>query len=219
MKRLLKIGKLTVLLVLAATASARASVILDVSSALTAGDATQSGRLSRNAVAQTWDGDEPFPGVINVGTNYAYRTYVLNTGLTPFIQVNFDSLSANTFVSAYSGSYNPASLATNWLGDAGSSGNSFVSPGNPLGDPTYFQVVAPLGGNIVLVINQTLAGTPGLGDPFRLLVEGFTDTEFGEPPSLDPVDPGTPVPEPATLILGGSGMALMALKRRFQRAA
>ena len=203
MKAMSTIGKLVVLTLLA-TSSARATPILDVSGALALTDPTQMGRLSRNGIGQDWAGDEPFPGVINTSTVYRYHTYLVNVGITPFIQVIFDSVSPNTFVSAYDTSYAPNSAGapnfgfnTNWLGDAGVSGNDFGV------DPLFFQVIVPAGHNLVIVVNNTAAGNIGVGDPFRLLVEGFVDTEFTDP-----------VPEPATLVLAGSGLAMLALRRR-----
>src|SRR5215510_4716545 len=94
-------AKTAVLLLLAAT-SARATTILDLTSALALSDPTQLGRLSRNGVPQDWSGTEAaFPGVLNTATTYHYHTYFVGTGATPFIQISFDSDLANTFVSAY----------------------------------------------------------------------------------------------------------------------
>jgi hypothetical protein len=207
MKSIAMFAKTAVLLLLVAT-SARATSILDVSGALTLGDPTQLGRLSRNGIAQDWVGTEPFPGVINTGTSYHYHTYAVNVGITPFVQISFDSVSANTFVSAYDTAYLPDSAGapnfgfnTNWLGDAGSSGNFFGT------DPLFFQVIVPAGHNLLVVVNNTAASNVGVGDPFHLIVEGFIDSEFTDPPA---------VPEPATLLLGASGLAVIA-RSRFKR--
>jgi hypothetical protein len=207
MKSIATFAKTAVLLLLAAT-SARATSILDVSGSLALGDPTQVGRLSRNGVAQDWVGTEPYPGVINTGTPYHYHTYSVNVGITPFIQISFDSVSTNTFVSAYDTAYLPNSAGgpnfgfdTNWLGDPGLSGN-FGGV-----DPQFFQVIVPIGHQLVIVVNQTGTGTVGLGDPFNLLVEGFIDTEFTDAPA---------VPEPATLLLGASGLVMIA-RSRFKR--
>jgi hypothetical protein len=209
MKSIAILAKAAMLLLLAAT-SARATSILDVSGALTLGDPTQLGRLSRNSVAQDWVGTEPFPGVINTGVTYHYHTYTVNVGITPFIQIEADSISANTFFSAYDTAYLPDSAGapnfgfnTNWLGDAGSSGNFFGT------DPLFFQVVVPVGHNLLIVVNNTAASNLGVGDPFHLIVEGFIDSEFTDPPA-------PAVPEPATLLLGASGLAMIA-KSRFKR--
>jgi len=131
MKALSTMGRVAVLTLLA-SGPAQALVIYETDGAVDAGDPTQLGRLSRNAIPQDRTGGELFPGVINATTTYQYRFYVVNVGNTPFIQIDFDSISANTFVSAYDTSYLPDSAGppnhgfdTNWLGDAGLSGNFF----------------------------------------------------------------------------------------------
>lgn len=190
-------------IVMLTAATARAAVLLDVSSALSLSDPLQLGRLSRNGIAQDWTGVEAFPGVINPTTSYRYHTYQVNVGQTPFIQVLFDSLSADTFISAYDTSYNPNSAGApnfgfnvNWLGDAGTSANLIPA------DPLFFQVVSQVNRQLVLVISEANPANAGVGDPFRLTVEGFVDTEY------------TDVPEPASLLLAGVGIAMAARSRR-----
>ncbi|HWY44146.1 MAG TPA: PEP-CTERM sorting domain-containing protein [Candidatus Sulfotelmatobacter sp.] len=184
---------------------AAAEEIFTTTDALTAADPTQLGRLSRNGLAQDWIGSEPFPGVINPTTTYFYTAYEITvpTG-GPFLQIEVDSVSTNTFVSAYSGAYDPTNLATNWLGDAGTSGNFFGT------DPLFFQVIAP-SSTIWLVVNNTGASGIGLGDPYTLTVEAFADTEFNDPPVA--------TPEPASMLLLGTGLVgLIAVRRRRQAA-
>ena len=90
MKVISTIGRLAVLTLLA-TGSAHASVILDTSGALLLTDPTQLGRLSRNGLPQDWTGGELFPGTLNPATQYHYQTFLVNVGMTPFIQIEFDS--------------------------------------------------------------------------------------------------------------------------------
>ena len=187
---------------------ANAAVIASFTDSLTAADPTQLGRLSRNGIAQDWAGDEgPFPGVLNPASVYHYQTYVFNVGITPYIQIDVDSLFATTFVSAYTSSYapNPTALPnlgldTNWLGDPGASGDPAPS------DPRFFQVTAPINSNLVLVVNEVTPGA-GLAQPYNITVEGFIDTEFDDPPSA---------PEPSTVLLGITGLAIVCVLRRFR---
>jgi hypothetical protein len=208
MKAISTLGAALVMTLVTAS-SARATTILDVSSALTLTDPIQVGRLSRNGLPQDWSHGEAFPGVINTTTAYHYHAFLVNVGITQFVQIEADSASVNTFVAAYDTSYLPNSAGSpnfgfnvNWLGDAGFSGNLFP------GDPAFFQVLVPWNHNLLIVINNSGAGNLGVGDPFHLLVEGFIDTEFTDPP---------PVPEPATIVLGASGLALITLRSRVRR--
>jgi hypothetical protein len=191
-------------MMMSAAITARAAVILDVSSALSVTDPTQLGRLSRNGLPQDWTGGETFPGVINPTTAYRYHTYTVNVGLRPYVQVLFDSISTDLFISAYDTSYAPNSAGApnfgfnvNWLGDAGISGMFFP------GDPLFFQVLVPLNHILVLVVSETLGSNTGVGDGFHLTAEGYVDSEYNDT-----------VPEPASLLLGAAGLALAAVRRR-----
>jgi hypothetical protein len=199
------------LLLSLAGVTAPAAILFDLpSDSIFATDATMTGRLSRNGVAQDWSGDEAFPGVINTTTTYNYKTYSLNVGVDSFIQIDMDSVSANTFASAYSGFFLPDSAGlpdlgfdTNWLGDAGTSGNFFGT------DPVFFQVQVPVDGELVVVINTTAAGAAGLNQPFHLTVEGYIDSEYDDAPTT---------PEPSSALLLGSGFMLVALTAGYRKS-
>lgn len=207
-----------VMLTVALCATASATDVLNTTTALTLGDPTQSGRLSRNGLNQDWANTEPFPGVVNTATIYHYRTFVIDpftVALGHFMQVSLDHQGPNRgtlFASAYLTSYNPNSTATgnrgfdtNWLGDAGSSGNFFGT------DPTFFQVTVPLGFSLVIVISNTAAGNVGVGDQFNLLVESFSDNQYS-PASLP--DAGT-----SALLLGLGLSGLFVVQRLSVRRA
>jgi len=193
--------------VLSASLSSAATIYESGLAALKVTDPVQISRLNRSAVLSNWSAPKPFPGVVNPTVSYRYATFVLPWVLYPYIQITMDDVSGTgqTFASAYINSYAPNNTApnfglnTNYLGDAGFSGNNY--PGIPLA----FQVVVPVGGTLVLVVND--ASGAGIGQPFRLLVEGFINTEFND------------APEPATfgLILAalGTGIAL-ARKRKLR---
>lgn len=189
---------------------AQAAVIFDTgTTALVAGDPTQLGRLTRTGVASDWSTNKAFPGVTNPNTSVHYRTYLIDALSfgTPFIQIDVDDPMAAIFVSAYLDSYNPDSVAANrgldihYRGDDGSTGNPFTDPG-------FFQVTIPAGHTLVLVINDPSTNNAGLGKNFDVLVEGFTDTQFTDP-----------VPEPASILLGGAGLGCLALLRLRRKRA
>jgi hypothetical protein len=182
-------------------AMARADFLFDTVDQLVASDTTQLGRLSRNAIPQDWAGSEPFPGVINPTVSYHYKTYSINVGITPFIQIDVDSDFGTTFFSAYSNSYLPDSAGApllgfdkNWLGDAGFSGNLFP------GDPLFFNVIAPVNSNLIVVVNETLNGG-GLLSPYHLTVEGYLDSDF------------TSTPEPSSRVLLVGALSLLVVTR------
>jgi hypothetical protein len=179
-------------------------------------DPTQLGRLSRNGIPQDWVGSEPFPGVINPATSYFYQTYSVNVGADTFIQITFDDVSTSEFASAYVGAYLPNSAGspnfgfdTNWLGDAGTSGNFFGV------DPVFFQVIVPANSDLVVVVNNTTGGAvlPVSNSTYNLLVEGFIDQNFTDAPST------SSVPEPSGLVLmtaalGAIGLAQLRRRKR-----
>src|SRR5215469_12164229 len=205
MRTIIALGRV-LMLSFAVAAVADADILFDTVDQLVASDPTQLGRLSRNGIPQDWAGSEPFPGVINPTTGYHYTTYSVSVGITPFIQIDFDSISLNPFRSSYDVSYNPDSAGppnygfdVNWFGDAGFSGNFFGV------DPLFFNVIAPVNTNLIVVVNKTAAGTAGLGDPYHLTVEGYVDSDF------------TSTPEPSMFVVCFAGLAVTLFVTRFRK--
>jgi hypothetical protein len=210
MKGISLLGRVLALVSLT-SAMAQATILFDTTTQLIISDSTQLGRLSRNGILQDWVGSEPFPGVINPTTTYRYHTFSVDVGGTGFIQIDFDSVATTTFVSAYQSLYLPNSAGgpnlgfdTNWLGDAGTSGNFFGV------NPLFFNVIAQPGSTLVVVVNETTGGTgaaSGIGKPFHLTVEGFYSTDFSE------------VPEPSSVLLCFGGVAALVGRRAWRRAS
>jgi hypothetical protein len=162
------------------------STLFETTTSLTASDPIQKGRLSRNGIPQDWANTETFPGIINTGVTYHYRTFVLpSAALAPgrFIQISLDHLGpvqGTLFVSVYINSYKPNSgpgpnrgFGKNWIGDLGFSGNTFGV------DPQFLEVLVPAGADLVVVVNNTDANH--VGQQFHLLVETFKDVLFTNP--------------------------------------
>lgn len=214
--KLLRTASASVLIALALSANALATDVLNVNSAVSLSDPTQLGRLSRNGIPQDWANTETFPGIVNATTAYHYTTFTISAAVAangPFMQISLLDLGpaatqGNIFVSAYANAYLPNSSGTgnlgfntNWLGDSGFSPNNF-------GNAVFFQVLVPAGASLVIVINNTAAGNVGVGQPFKLLVESFSDNQFSDA-RVSAVPEGG-----ATALLLGIGLAGLCLSRR-----
>jgi hypothetical protein len=162
-------------LVLWVSLPAKAADLLVTSSSLASTDATQLGRLSRTGVASDWSASKAFPTTINPAVVYHYKTFSVAVGTTSFVQIELDDPNAVFLASAYLDFYSPGSQATNYLGDAGTSGDR-------AGSPIYFQVAVPANHTVVVVINEVTANG-GVGSSFGLRVEGFNDTLYTNPAS------------------------------------
>lgn len=146
--------------------------LLNTSTALVAGDPTQADRLIRDGVPSDWSVSKTYPGSIGPA-NVHYHTYTVTPNATGFLQIQTKTNSTAIFTSAYLSSYGPVNLANSYLGDAGFSGNSF-------GNAQFFQVQVNAGQTVVIVVNEVSANG-GVGVPFTLLVEGFTNVNYSEP--------------------------------------
>jgi hypothetical protein len=178
------------LLALACAAPASAAVLssgtitIDGTETLTAAT-----RVTRNGIASTFASQKPYPGpnACPGGTCF-YRTVTV-TPLNPMVTVTLTATDNNIFAVAYLDNFNPANLATNYLGDGGVSGS------------ITFQVIVPAGHQLVV----TFVNAAGLGSVVF---------QISDPSVLS----ATPAPPTAILLMAGLLAALAWYTVRKKRA-
>ena len=183
-------------------ALAGAETISNFNGVLTSSSSTELGRPFRSGIQQSWTGAEVYDGKNNLTTSFAYTTYTFAASLftgAPYVEVSvLDTQGGiSDFVTAYAGSFNVNSQGTNWLGDEGASGNFFG-----LTDGRYFDVILPVGQNLVLVLNDS--GVAALNDPINIEVDAYADTNYDDP------SPAAVTPEPSTFVMLGTGLVWAA---------
>jgi hypothetical protein len=111
-------------------------------------EATQNGRLSRNGIASSCASTKAFPGTLSNSVLYKAYTYSNSANQDACVTVDWNSgsMGATAFISAYLNSYNPASIATNYLGDIGTSATGSFSVRTPA-NQNYVFVVNTVSGN------------------------------------------------------------------------
>ncbi|WP_027376759.1 T9SS type A sorting domain-containing protein [Kaistella palustris] len=119
-------------------------------------DPTQSPRVSRNGVASTCATPKTYPGDISSG-NFHYKTHsITNTsGSAECVTFNLDNTDPDAlnqlFLVAYNGSFNPANVGQNYIGDSGSSASG--------GLPVSMSATIPAGATVVLVLSEVTANS------------------------------------------------------------
>ncbi len=128
---------------------------MTVSGSLAAGDTTQTGRMGRDAVANSCGIAKTCPGAIAGDTaQHAYDLYTFTNGPTAACVTITTTTSCGVvnpnqiITAAYLGSFSPTNLCTNYLGDPGGS----PSPTNS------FQVNVPANGILVVNVHEITAG-------------------------------------------------------------
>ena len=125
---------------------------------IVAADPTQTSRVFRDAMPSVCGVAKVYPGDI-AGSNYHYKKYTLNNvAATPeCVTININNVDASQiFLVAYNGSFNPANISQNYLGDIGSSPNN--------GSSYSMAVTIPPASTIVLVVSEVTANTTFSGN-------------------------------------------------------
>jgi hypothetical protein len=148
--------------------------------AISGTDPTQAGRIVRDWVPSTCATVKTVPGNGDtLAHHYDAYTFANTTGSTACVTVQLDSACTGTndvFSMAYLGSFNPASITTNYRGDLG------MSPGQNGGSNSY-AISVPAGQTFVVTVYEVTANG-GCGS--------YTLTVTGGSPAGGPTN--TPVP-------------------------
>ena len=114
-------------------------------------DATQNGRLYRDGIPSACGTAKAYPGILNSGTNYHYKTYSFqNTSASSecvtITFTNADPDDNQVLLTAYNTTFNPADLSQNYMGDTGysSSTSTIVS----------MAINVPAGATVVLITSE-----------------------------------------------------------------
>jgi len=134
-------------------ARAQCPVTSTQNGSIAAGDATQTGRLVRNGNPSNCNG-KAFPGLQDSNPGRRFDQYAFtNTSATPIcVQVTFTGTIGSLFSAAYLGSYNPANIAQNYLGDLGNS--------PPANTSRSYSFAVPAGATFVVVVHEITANGP-----------------------------------------------------------
>jgi len=165
-------------------------------------DLVQTGRVLRNGTAATWAAPKAFPG-LNDSSNRFYdlidATFSANATQNIFYRITFTTATTELFMVAYGGTYNPADLSINYLGDRGNSAS-----------PQIFEVTSLAGGSLFLVAHNVNVGSVPFNYDFT--VEAFSDATGGENFGA--------VPEPASwaMLIAGFGLTGAMARRRRARS-
>lgn len=190
---------------LVAAGSVNAALVVSGSGAITDTDATETSRLTRNAVQSTWASPKAFPGTISGSFRYdeIAVTFAANAFQDVYYEISQENFNVggSPHLTAYLSDYVPGSLATNYLGDYGGSPV-------PSGGLTTFQVIVPAGESLVLMFESTSVDLPA---NYAFSVHAYSDANRNE-------NFASPVPEPGSLALLSAALVGFSLSQRRKRA-
>jgi hypothetical protein len=165
----------------------------------------QTNRIFRTGYISACGSPKFFPGTVNSGSlRYDAYTFV-NCGPTACLTINVGSPGGKLFSAAYRGSFNPGNIGTNFVADAGGSGQVMSYP-----------VTVAAGATLVVVVSEISAGA-GIGTNYSLWVDGmclgcatYPDTHCCAAIALSPATlpagiAKSPYPPTTLMATGGTG--------------
>ena len=140
-----------------------------ITNTLTASSDLQVGRLSRTCATSTCGSPKACPGPNDSNLRH-YHAYPFYNGYSnACVTVSLTAPGCAVFSAAYLGSFNPASLCANYLGDAGDDTTDGNSCGIGVGTRTY-SINVPANSVFVVMVNEINPTLCGL--PYTLSVSG-----------------------------------------------
>jgi len=147
---------LLVNLLLAVNASAQSCPVSGTfNGSIGVGDATQTGRLARDLNPSDCGGPKTVPDVVDLTPRRFDQYTFTNTSASAVcvqVTINPQSCDGTIFSAAYLGSFNPADVSQNYLGDSGDS--------PPANTPLSYSFNVPAGATFVVVVHEV---EPGAG--------------------------------------------------------
>ena len=115
---------------------------------VTTATGTQTNRINRNGMASACGSPKIFPGTIAVGPR-AFDSYTFTACRSTCVKAGLTGNAINLFQAAYSPSFVPANIATNYVGDAGVSGSATTCAISTTASTSYTFVVSDVSGTAV----------------------------------------------------------------------
>lgn len=154
----------------------------------------QPDRLWRDGAASSCATTKAYPGGYSGGPQgYVLFGYYNPNSTATCVTVSWTGDSNyNTFLSLYGPTYDPNNMATNYLGDSGSSAST---------SPLTFGAMVPANSSFFVLANTVWGLSSATGNGFSYTITGANIEELN------------PVPEPGTMLLFGSGLAGLLFRR------